>query len=206
MAAYASKAQALVQRGAEIARTIAPQVKASYTATMAKNAGAQLRGRATAGACVAWGDRGALACADRLRRVRGEGPCGGREAGQAVPVHQACQVRTRPRRGRRVSSSARRAGGWPKRAAWALPYVCTTLTAARPGPRCSIPSRYAHAQSELEAAKQVWARRSELQLSEVRAAEGWGVAPAGCVHCAVQCRAQRAAACARRRVFSRALC
>jgi hypothetical protein len=37
---------------------------------------------------------------------------------------------------------------------------------------CSIPQRYAHAQTELQAAKQVWARRSELPLSEVRAARG----------------------------------
>ena len=59
MAAYASKAQALVQRGAKIARTIAPQVKASYTATMAKNAGAQLRARDMMGARLARGDRGA---------------------------------------------------------------------------------------------------------------------------------------------------
>lgn len=31
----------------------------------------------------------------------------------------------------------------------------------------SIPQRYVHAQSELEAVKQVWAKRSELPLSEV---------------------------------------
>ena len=89
------------------------------------------------------------------------------------------------RRGGRARSSARRAGGWPKRAALALPGARTTLTAACPGPRCSIPSRYAHAQSEVEAAKQVWARRSELQLSEVRAAAAWGVAPARAVHCSM---------------------
>ena len=67
MAAYASKAQALVQRGAEIARTIAPQVKASYTATMAKNAGAHRLARAALAACVARGGRGALACAALTR-------------------------------------------------------------------------------------------------------------------------------------------
>ena len=48
-AAYASKAQALMQRGAELARTVAPHVKASYTATMAKNAGARRIGRAAGG-------------------------------------------------------------------------------------------------------------------------------------------------------------
>lgn len=48
-AAYAGKAQALVQRGAELVRTVAPQVKASYAATMAKNAGAPRRAGAAAG-------------------------------------------------------------------------------------------------------------------------------------------------------------
>jgi hypothetical protein len=61
-----------------------------------------------------------------------------------------------------------------------------TLTAPALAPFAgrSIPQRYAHAQTELAAAKQVWARRSELPLSEVRA-------PREC-RARVTCRSARA--------------